>query len=78
MRTTLAKHHEKVGGSPSCRPTHYRAPTWSWASIDGNIGTEAVNNDGKWAINVEDYYLDYATEDTTGIVTGVGLTCAVR
>jgi hypothetical protein len=64
------KNHEKIDGSPSCRPTPYRAPTWSWASIDGIIGTEAANNDGKWAIKVEDYHLDYATEDTTGVVTG--------
>jgi hypothetical protein len=64
------KNHEKIDGTPSCRPTPYRAPTWSWASVDGIVGMEAVSNDGKWATKVEDYHLDYATNDTTGVVTG--------
>jgi hypothetical protein len=34
------------------------------------ICTEPVNNHGKWTIKVEDYHLDYATIDTTGVVTG--------
>jgi hypothetical protein len=64
------KKHGKVDGSPSCRPTPYRAPTWSWASVDGIIITQPVLDDGKWAIKVEGYHLDYATDDTTSVVTG--------
>ncbi|CAN9173535.1 unnamed protein product [Alternaria alternata] len=64
------KHHEKIDGSPSCRPAPYRAPTWSWASVDGVVGMEAVRNKSEWAIEVVDYHLEYATDDTTGVVTG--------
>jgi hypothetical protein len=64
------RKHEKIDGSPSCRPATYRAPTWSWASVDGVVNTANVRNDENWAIKVEDYHLDYATEDTTGVVTG--------
>lgn len=28
-------------GTPSFRPEPYRAPTWSWASIDGQVVTGA-------------------------------------
>ncbi|RYN31162.1 hypothetical protein AA0115_g4709 [Alternaria tenuissima] len=66
----LIKTHEKIDGSPSCRPTPYRAPTWSWASVDGVMVTEAVRSKSEWAIEVVDHHLKYATNDTTGVVTG--------
>lgn len=64
------KHHEKIDGSRSCRPTPYRAPTWSWASVDGVVITEAVRVKSEWAIEVVDHHLGNATKDTTGLVTG--------
>ncbi|RYO31418.1 hypothetical protein AA0113_g11870 [Alternaria arborescens] len=64
------KNHEKIDGSRSCRPTPYRAPTWSWASVDGVVVTEAVRVKSEWAIEVVDHHLENATKDTTGLVTG--------
>ncbi|KAF3004390.1 hypothetical protein E8E13_010083 [Curvularia kusanoi] len=60
---------EKVDGSPSSRPSKYRAPTWSWASIDGIVYMED-NLVSEWRIQVVDYKLEYATHDITGIITG--------
>ncbi|KAL9616971.1 MAG: hypothetical protein Q9160_008198 [Pyrenula sp. 1 TL-2023] len=34
---------EKANGSPSSRPSTYRAPSWSWAAVDG-AGSGAVSN----------------------------------
>ncbi|MCJ1269947.1 hypothetical protein MMC22_009840 [Lobaria immixta] len=28
---------QQANGRPSCRPIPYRAPSWSWASVDGDI-----------------------------------------
>jgi hypothetical protein len=60
---------EQVDGSPSSRPTPYRAPTWSWASVDGVISPEGTE-EKHLTIKVEDVKLEYATEDITGIITG--------
>ncbi|KAK3381792.1 heterokaryon incompatibility protein-domain-containing protein [Podospora didyma] len=51
------------------RPTEYRAPTWSWTSVDGDIhpGTPRLEPP---LIQVEDCQLTYETPDTTGGVTG--------
>jgi hypothetical protein len=53
----------------STRPVLYRAPSWSWASIDGEIF--CVNHDVQdCSIYVEDVVLNHASKDTTGAVTG--------
>ncbi|KAI0769840.1 heterokaryon incompatibility protein-domain-containing protein [Fomes fomentarius] len=37
----------KTGGKDlSPRPAKYRAPTWSWAAVDGEISTQAVTHTG--------------------------------
>lgn len=54
---------------PSTRPNKYRAPTWSWASVDGWINTP-FGSCKKTLISVEDVVVKCATEDTTGAVTG--------
>jgi hypothetical protein len=54
---------------PSSRPVEYRAPSWSWASIDGKTATTKCE-DGEILVEVEDVVLQHATEDTTGAVTG--------
>ena len=51
------------------RPPGYRAPSWSWASVDGRISWDSEINQQS-LIHVEDVVLDYATEDITGAVTG--------
>jgi hypothetical protein len=55
--------------APPSRPVAYRAPTWSWASVDSVIRMETVNR-GKMMMTVENVVLEHATDDTTGIVTG--------
>lgn len=54
---------------PKPRPPSYRAPSWSWASVDGLIqytgrATQEI------LIHTEDVVLHYAIEDITGAVTG--------
>jgi hypothetical protein len=56
---------ETVRRSPA-----YRAPTWSWASIDGVVNFNHCATRGRAMFSVEDVVLDYATEDITGCVTG--------
>ncbi|KAF4952768.1 hypothetical protein FGADI_6521 [Fusarium gaditjirri] len=51
------------------RPTKYRAPSWSWASIDGPVtpGEPRIQDS---LITVEDYHLDYWTSDETAAIRG--------
>ncbi|EWG38335.1 hypothetical protein FVEG_01586 [Fusarium verticillioides 7600] len=51
------------------RPREYRAPSWSWASIDGPItpGEPRIQDS---LITVEDYHLDYWTSDKTAAIRG--------
>jgi hypothetical protein len=55
---------------PSSRPSTYRAPTWSWASVDGAVVIPLTSYESKLEFHVSDFKLDYATEDTTGATTG--------
>ncbi|KAH6989608.1 heterokaryon incompatibility protein-domain-containing protein [Ilyonectria sp. MPI-CAGE-AT-0026] len=51
------------------RPKEYRAPSWSWASIDGPVtpGEPRIQDS---LITIEDYHLDYLTSDETGPIRG--------
>jgi hypothetical protein len=51
------------------RPREYRAPSWSWASIDGPItpGEPRIQDS---LITIEDYHLDYWTRDKTSAIRG--------
>jgi hypothetical protein len=51
-------------------PRAYRAPTWSWASRDGEIGMEFVDSKYPIRFSIEDVVLQHATQDVTGCVTG--------
>lgn len=54
----------------STRP-HYRAPTFSWASVDSSNGiTYGETTDKGLLIKVKDYSLAYRTNDRFGLVTG--------
>jgi hypothetical protein len=57
----------KVG--PGSRPSEYRAPSWSWASVDGPVGY-GRRSEAQSLIHVKDVVLDYTTEDHTGAVKG--------
>ncbi|ESA42158.1 HET-domain-containing protein [Neurospora crassa] len=59
---------KRSGISPGSRQGVYRAPTWSWASIDGPILPSEVPQDG-CLIEIEDVHLSYATPDKTGGIT---------
>lgn len=64
-----ADNGRKVDGSPSSRPQDYRAPSWSWASVDGIIARSPLL-DGEWSIHVAKYSLEHATDHITGVVIG--------
>lgn len=51
------------------RPTEYRAPSWSWASIDGpvDLGYGVIEYS---LINVEEVHLEYLTDDVFGALKG--------
>ncbi|KAL2144178.1 hypothetical protein VTI28DRAFT_9469 [Corynascus sepedonium] len=51
------------------RPAQYRAPSWSWASIDGPVrpGWSFTNHS---LIKIDEVHLDYLTGDVFGAVTG--------
>jgi hypothetical protein len=60
--------YEDLDGTPSSRPATYRAPTWSWTSIDGFLVTDEPTS-MQFLIKVENFALHHATDDTTGVVT---------
>ena len=57
----------RVCDTTASRPKVYVAPSWSWASLDGNVRAPPRGAD-KYAIHVEDVVLEHATEDVTGAV----------
>ncbi|KAH0439457.1 heterokaryon incompatibility protein [Colletotrichum camelliae] len=69
----------QIDGSPSVRPEPYRAPTFSWASMDGRIATAGPTGQ-KLLIEVVSLQLDHVSQDTTGLVTGgfLDLKCQPR
>ncbi|KAK4032845.1 heterokaryon incompatibility protein-domain-containing protein [Parachaetomium inaequale] len=50
------------------RPAKYRAPSWSWASIDGPVRPGWSNIDHS-LIKVEEVHLEHLTDDVFGAVT---------
>lgn len=47
----------------------YTAPTWSWASIKGEVFTAAYESDRmKYLYEVNDYKLEYVTDDIMGAI----------
>lgn len=52
---------------PTCYDM-YIAPSWSWMSVNGRINTGSIN----WSllIRVEDYELQYVTDDRMGAISG--------
>lgn len=69
----------QVDGSPSKRPDAYRAPSFSWASVDGKIITGPLVDQSKLLIDVEDVQIEYVSSNKTGLVKGghVDLRCCV-
>ncbi|KAH7383209.1 heterokaryon incompatibility protein-domain-containing protein [Pyrenochaeta sp. MPI-SDFR-AT-0127] len=62
-------NYTNVSEMSTSRPLKYRAPSWSWASVDGPIWLEMGKGRGRHImVEVEDVVLKYATEDITGLV----------
>jgi len=59
----------QVDGTPSTREFTYRAPTWSWLSVDGNVSFPLTRENESLLIEVVDVDVRYSTEDTTGPVS---------
>ena len=57
-------NHELAG-----RPASYRAPSFSWASVDGVI-TPGLPSDKGILLEIEGVHLDYVTNDITGAIKG--------
>ena len=55
-------------GSPSSRPKLYRAPSWSWASVDGAGGAVGITDKGILITIIEAHVIP-ATDDRTGQIT---------
>lgn len=54
-------------GTPSVRPRPYRAPSFSWTSIDARV-TPGHSTDEGLLFDVVDVQMEYATDDITGLV----------
>lgn len=68
---------EQSNGQPSNRPLPYRAPTWSWLSVDGAMMAGKCLRDGLH-FRVLDVDMKYSTPDTTGLILGGSLTVRGR
>ncbi|KAJ1334082.1 HET domain-containing protein [Microdochium nivale] len=62
------KDEAQGDGSASNRPEVYRAPSFSWASVDGQVVTEPPAHPDLLLFKVVDFHLDYVSADTTGLV----------
>ncbi len=57
----------QINNEPSRRPQEYRAPSFSWASVDGVISTSTITDKGI-LIEADEVKLEHVTEDSTGLV----------
>ncbi|KAG4437371.1 hypothetical protein IFR05_007135 [Cadophora sp. M221] len=61
-----------VGAKPArCRPESYRAPTWSWASVDGNVRWPLANGNGEgpYLVDIIEVQCKQDGEDLFGCVS---------
>lgn len=61
------QHRRQANHEPSVRPSTYRAPSFSWASVDGCISPGDFTDKGI-LMEVVDVKIDYGTDDVTGPV----------
>lgn len=57
-------------GSPLRRPAGYRAPSWAWASLDGNIEYTVVDMNRSSVIDIIDAHIELLGHDNHGQVKG--------
>lgn len=65
-----ASGNKQANGLPSAKPPHYRAPSWTWASVDADISPGPLHTDGIVMISVQDANVQPLTDDPTGQVCG--------
>ena len=56
----ISKPLDANNGLPASRPSNYRAPTWSWMSIDGAVLPGNVSRGDRWELLPS--YLDASIE----------------
>ncbi|KAH7095133.1 heterokaryon incompatibility protein-domain-containing protein [Paraphoma chrysanthemicola] len=61
------------GSTVSACQRSYRAPSWSWAAIDRPVDLSEKRYHQEVLISVRDVHITYASDDTTGRVTGAWL-----
>ena len=59
-------NHDPAYFLPLTRPRPYRAPSWSWASVDGQMMSQAWANDDIFLITVSDAGVTPVGADSTG------------
>ena len=53
------------------RPSVYRAPSWSWTSVDGKVNFSWYRHDrDDMGAEIVDLHIEYATDDKTGQILG--------
>ncbi|KAF6834424.1 hypothetical protein CMUS01_06161 [Colletotrichum musicola] len=73
-RTKLVQQLCWYVGTPQPRPNcGYRAPYWSWASVDGGVYLTAVEPAISYWADVVDVKVDIKTDDCTVSITGGSL-----
>ena len=59
----------QANGAPSYRPTRYRAPSWSWASVEGVVKLYASSRAGDVLITVINANVVFGSKHATGQVS---------
>jgi hypothetical protein len=76
MLSQLLWHHRHHGPLPMSRVSIYRAPSWSWASMDGSIDFHAPGNNSDMSSRLKDIKVETLTEDRFGQVKSVSICIA--
>lgn len=59
-----------LGDGGGRRPTKYRAPSWSWASVEGHCEPRKLSKVARPLIEVRSAHVDLASDDEMGPVEG--------
>ena len=70
LKSELLWSLTKAGARSATRPHVYRAPSWSWMALDGQVypGSLWYDNQAQWLFDVVDLQIKYSTNDDTGPV----------
>jgi hypothetical protein len=68
---------QQADGSPSTRPLPYRAPTWSWLSVDGIVLVD-YSSQGSRHAEILEVDMEYQTAETIGLILRGSITLRGR